>query len=90
MTAEPHFHARLAATGEVFEAPAVLTLLEAAELAGVPLPSSCRNGTCRTCLRPLLGGEVRYAVAWPGLLPEERDGHWVLPCVAHPLTDVVI
>jgi len=90
MPSEPHFRARVAATGETFDAPAALTLLQAAEQAGLALPSSCRNGTCRTCLRPLHAGTVRYAVAWPGLLPEERDGRWVLPCVALPLTDVVI
>ncbi len=80
----------MAATGETFDAPAAQTLLQSAEQAGIALPSSCRNGTCRTCLRPLQSGTVRYAVPWPGLLPEERDGRWVLPCVAHPLSDVVI
>lgn len=66
------------------------TLLHAAEEAGVALPSSCRNGTCRTCLCQLAEGKVRYEIAWPGLSAEEKAGGWVLPCVAYPLSDVTL
>lgn len=76
--------------GRRFGARADQTLLHAAERAGVPLPSSCRNGTCRTCLQPLAAGEVLYRIPWPGLLPEERTGGWVLPCVAYPASDLAI
>ncbi len=74
-----------------FEAPAALPLLQAAEQAGVWLrDSSCRNGTCRTCLCRLVSGQVVYRIDWPGLsLDEKRDG-FILPCVAHPASDVVI
>lgn len=64
------------------------TLLEAADAAGVRLPRSCRNGTCRECRCQLTAGQVRYRVAWPGLSADERDEGWVLPCVALPLGDV--
>ena len=76
-------------TGLRFAAPADQPLLRSAEAAGLALPSSCRNGTCRTCLQPLVAGAVAYRIAWPGLLPEERAGGWLLPCVAHPVADVV-
>lgn len=68
------------------------SLLEAAQAAGIRLPRSCRNGTCRACRCRLLAGEVIYRVEWPGLLAEERAEGWVLPCVAEPQagTDVVI
>lgn len=79
---EPH--------GYVFESPATLTLLEAAALAGVRLPRSCRNGTCRTCLCKLVSGRVRYRIEWPGVSPEERAQGWILPCVATAETDLVI
>lgn len=36
-----------------------LTLLEAAETAGVMMPSGCRMGICHTCVTPLLAGQVR-------------------------------
>ncbi len=67
-----------------------LTLLEAAELSRVELPSSCRNGTCRTCLCKLVSGEVAYTVEWPGLSAEEKTEGYVLPCVARPTSSVVL
>lgn len=66
------------------------TLLRAADAAGIELPSSCRNGTCRTCLCRLRAGEVRHTIEWPGLSAEEKTEGWILPCVAEPLTDVVL
>ena len=66
------------------------TVLHSSEAAGIDLPSSCRNGTCRTCLCRMQSGSVRYLVAWPGLsLEEKRDGD-ILPCVAVPLSDLVL
>jgi len=67
-----------------------LTLLEAAELSRIELPSSCRNGTCRTCLCRLVSGNVNYTVEWPGLSAEEKAEGYVLPCVARPTSDVVL
>nr|WP_233252167.1 2Fe-2S iron-sulfur cluster-binding protein [Limnohabitans sp. 2KL-17] len=67
-----------------------LSLLEAAEMSRVQLPSSCRNGTCRTCICRLLSGQVTYTIEWPGLSAEEKAEGLVLPCVARPLSDVVL
>ena len=79
--------------GWMFEAPAGMSLLQVAELAGRPgleLASSCRNGTCRTCICQLRSGQIIYRIKWPGLsLDEKRDG-LILPCVAYPLSDVVM
>jgi ferredoxin len=67
------------------------SLLEAAQAAGVQLPRSCRNGSCRACRCKLLHGQVRYRIDWPGLLAEEKAEGWILPCVALPQDgDVVI
>jgi ferredoxin len=66
------------------------TLLAAALRAGLDVPSSCRTGTCRSCMALLERGEVRYIVEWPGLIPEERAQGWVLPCVAQARSDVVL
>ena len=67
-----------------------LTLLEAAEMSRIELPSSCRNGTCRTCVCRLVSGEVTYTVEWPGLSAEEKAEGYVLPCVARPTSNVVL
>ena len=76
--------------GPTFRAREDRPLLQSAEAAGWPFPSSCRNGTCRTCMQRLRSGQVRYAVEWPGVLAEERAEGWVLPCVAHPASDLVL
>ena len=66
------------------------SVLQALEAAGIDLPKSCRNGTCRTCLCRLASGTVRYLVDWPGLSIEEKREHYVLPCVAVPTSDIVV
>ena len=87
------FTARIAPNGPSFSAPASMPLLLAAEraqLANFRMESSCRNGTCRTCICLLVSGKVGYRMEWPGLsLDEKREG-LILPCVAYPLSDVVI
>jgi len=84
------FTARLASTGPTFAAPASLPLLEAAARAGLELPSSCRNGTCRSCICQLLSGQVVYRIEWPGLSAEEKQEGYILPCVAYPASDLVL
>ncbi|WP_082536025.1 2Fe-2S iron-sulfur cluster-binding protein [Methylibium sp. Root1272] len=76
--------------GWVFAAPASLPLLVAAQRAGIRLPSSCRNGTCRTCLCESRHGEVAYRIEWPGLSADEKAAGSILPCVAHARSDLVI
>lgn len=66
------------------------SLLQALEAAGIELPNSCRNGTCRTCLCRLGSGTVRYLVDWPGLSIEEKREDYLLPCVAVATSDIVV
>ncbi|KQQ32694.1 (2Fe-2S)-binding protein [Duganella sp. Leaf126] len=80
----------LAGPGWTFAAGAGVSVLAAAEAAGIRLPSSCRNGTCRTCLCRLDSGTVHYRVEWPGLSREEQREGCMLPCVAVADTDLVI
>ena len=65
-------------------------LLLSLEMAGSNWPSSCRGGSCRTCVGQLVSGQVRYSIEWPGLTPEEKLQGCVLPCVAYPCSDVVL
>lgn len=80
----------LAGQGWTFAAAAAETVLQAAERAGVRLPSSCRNGTCRTCLCRVVSGTVQYRIDWPGVSADERRDGYFLPCVAVGATDLVI
>jgi ferredoxin len=84
------FTVKVMPAGLQYDVEGDLTLLEAAEMSRVQLPSSCRNGTCRTCICRLLSGQVTYTVEWPGLSAEEKAEGLVLPCVARPLSDVML
>ena len=84
------YQAALVSLDQQFNAPASMTLLDAARAAGITLPSSCRNGTCRTCICKIKCGKVSYRIEWPGLSIDEKREGYILPCVAYPLSDVVI
>jgi ferredoxin len=76
--------------GFSFETASDLSLVQAADASGIELPTSCRNGTCRSCLCRLVDGQIRYRIEWPGVSADEKAEGWILPCVAEPLGDVTI
>ena len=76
--------------GQTFDAWKNQTLLDSMEQGGLSWPSSCRSGSCRTCLSTLVTGQVRYEMDWPSMSPEEKAEGCILPCVAYPVTDVVL
>jgi len=73
-----------------FSTDGVETVLQAALKAGLDWPSSCRNGTCRTCLGRVIEGNVVYQIEWPGLSAEEKTEGDFLPCVACATSDLRI
>ncbi len=73
-----------------FDAPDNQPLLLSAAQAGVTLPSSCRNGTCRTCICRMTAGQVHYRIEWPGLSVEEKRDGDILPCIAYPESDITL
>jgi ferredoxin len=90
MTERAIFHVHLLPSGLRFAAPAGASVLAAAEAAGIALPNSCRNGSCRTCLCQMDAGSVRYLIDWPGLTREERAAGAILPCVALATSDLTL
>ena len=86
----PFFDGQVQPPGDRFDAWKDRPLLHSLEQGGLHWPSSCRSGSCRTCLGTLVQGQVRYEMEWPGLSPEEKAQGCVLPCVAFPLTAVVL
>lgn len=82
--AAEHFPVRILPQGWTFDATANSTLFQSARAAGIRLPTSCRNGTCRACMSQLRAGSVTYRIERPGLTREERNEGWILPCVAKP------
>jgi len=90
MSTPPFFTARVGDDGTQCDAWPDQPLLVSLEQGGIDWPSSCRNGTCRTCICLLVQGQVRYEVEWPGLSAEEKAEGWGLPCVARPVSDVTL
>lgn len=86
----PFFMATALPEGQPCDAWPEQTLLTSLELGGIDWPSSCRNGTCRTCLGLMLSGTVRYDIEWPGLSAEEKAEGCVLPCMAYPCGDITL
>jgi len=84
------FIARILPSGDQFDAWSNQPLLASLEQGGLEWPSSCRNGTCRTCIAQLESGQIRYELEWPGLSAEEKLAGCILPCVAFPCSDVVL
>lgn len=86
----PFFNGVAEPFDQPFDAWPEQPLLHSLEQGGIDWPSSCRNGTCRTCIGRLVSGSVRYEIEWPGLSAEEMAEGCVLPCVAYPCSDVVL
>ena len=66
-----------------------MTVLEAAAVAGLSLPSSCAQGLCGTCKSTLVSGEVDMRHGG-GIRPREIAAGKVLLCCSRPLSDLVI
>ncbi len=64
------------------------SLLEAAEKAGVAIPSVCRAGVCGTCRSRLAAGQARCTS--DTLAAVEREKGYVLPCVTWADGDCVL
>lgn len=63
------------------------SILELSDEHGVEIDRECMQGFCGTCKTSLLEGEVDMETT-DGL--EDQDQYMILPCVAVPITNVVI
>ena len=88
--APPFFTGHALPDDQPFDAWTEQPLLMSLEAGGLDWPSSCRNGTCRTCIGKLESGQIRYETDWPGLSAEEKAAGYLLPCVAYPCSDVTL
>ena len=71
--------------------PEDLPVLAAAQLAGLPLPHSCRSGRCGSCRARLLSGRIEYVGGPPlGLSARETEQGYVLLCQSLARSDLVV
>ncbi|MFT7721946.1 MAG: 2Fe-2S iron-sulfur cluster-binding protein [Roseateles sp.] len=84
------FKVRVEPQGAIFDCAADQPLLLAGLAAGVALPWSCRNGSCRSCIARLVDGRIEHRIPWPGLSAEEKAEGLILPCVAEPRSDLTL
>ncbi len=63
-------------------------LVDAARVAGLDLPYSCKSGVCSTCRTKVVEGRVTMDENY-ALEPWELEAGFVLACQAHPVTDRV-
>lgn len=79
------FEIELAESGTVLDVPAERSILEVVEQSGVPVLSSCQEGTCGTCETAVLAGQPDHRDCV--LTDEERDvGDAMMICVSRSRT----
>ena len=66
------------------------SILEVAQQEGVSMRGGCLQGVCGVCKARKQKGEVRYEAEPDGLDSSEREGGYILPCVAYPVGEVEI
>ena len=80
---------RFQRAGKAWELSGGLTVLEAAEDAGVAIPFECRSGICGQCKTRLVSGTVTMAVQ-DALTPGDRAKRLILACQARPVGEIVV
>lgn len=63
------------------------TILDAAQAAGLDLPTSCSAGVCTTCAALITEGSVSQEDGM-GVSQELQDKGYALLCVAYPTSDI--
>ena len=82
-------HAEFEGTTHSFSCREDQTVLNAAEAAGIPLPSSCCSGVCTTCAAVVTEGRVEQPDAL-GVKGELQEQGYSLLCVAFPRADLTL
>lgn len=78
------------ASGARFAIESGTSILDAAAMAKVSLPYSCKSGRCSTCKCKVVRGETTLLQDETGLSDAEKADGWILSCVRSAAADVVL
>ncbi|MCB1325199.1 MAG: 2Fe-2S iron-sulfur cluster binding domain-containing protein [Leptospiraceae bacterium] len=85
------YRVRFVGLDREIQIPADENILSAALNQGLPLPHSCRVGSCGTCKSRLVEGKVRELTDSAYVLSsEELDQRYILICQSRPKSDLVL
>ena len=85
------FNATIANTGQTFEVPSKMNLLQAALNAGIKWPHDCRVGSCGTCRCLLKEGKIKPLNDFSYILNKEMmDSNVILACQSRLTSDVTV
>lgn len=71
------------------EIPAYTSILQAGLTHGLPIPYSCRGGSCGTCAALCRTGQIRMSIN-DVLTTRDLAQGWILTCTAYPESDDVM
>ncbi|WP_227816758.1 hybrid-cluster NAD(P)-dependent oxidoreductase [Nitrogeniibacter aestuarii] len=86
---EDGYSVELTKTGVTLRCAPGQSVLDAARVAGLRIPSSCSKGVCGTCKSKLVSGQVDMKHGG-GIRQREIDQGMFLPCCSTPLSDLVM
>lgn len=83
------FEVQLAQSGNSFRVGAEQSIADVLEAAGVPIVTSCREGTCGSCETPVLSGDLEHRDSV--LTEAERErGDTMMLCVSRACSEVLV
>jgi vanillate O-demethylase ferredoxin subunit len=89
VTVENEFEIRLASSGQTFNVPADMSILNVLRAHGVALQASCETGVCGTCLTGVLAGTPDHRDLY--LSKAEREaGKMILPCCSRSISPTLV
>ena len=75
--------------GHTYECDPKQSVLDVLTAQGAPIPSSCRNGICQTCLMQAVEG-VPPPPSQNGLKDTLKQQHYFLACACYPQVDLTV
>ena len=83
------FEVALARSALTLQVPSGTTILEVLRANGVPLPSSCEQGACGTCMATVIEGEPDHQDVYLNET-DRRSGELIMTCVSRSRSDRLV